>query len=446
MQICLATRRHSGLWLALALFMAPAAQAQEARPASLAEVLRAAARNTDARLAEQAAVAARADIIAADHAPLPQLSGKFSQMDLQNGIGGGNLLRDKRIDKSIGIDWTYERGDKREWRTRTARLAAQAADADREETGQQQMQAALSAYMDLWAAQARLAEVRQIEGAAAELVRTASRRVAAGDLAPLDQRRAGIEAARAAGDTGAAELDRQRAALALALLIGQTHTLPSAQTEQAVPSDDTAPLLERLATPAALAQLAEDRPDVRGARERSAAAQAAFESAQALRRTDLTWGASFDHYPGTSTRQLELRLQMPLQGGLTYDYAGEIGRARAQLTQAETALEKTRMAAMLDLARLRDEALTSQARARLFATEIVPHARSVAESAELAYRKGAMDLTDLLDARRTLRATEIDGINARADQQRAFGALLLRLQPARLLGHDSAPTVSSVSP
>jgi cobalt-zinc-cadmium efflux system outer membrane protein len=52
----------------------------------------------------------------------------------------------------------------------------------------------------------------------------------------------------------------------------------------------------------------------------------------------------------------------------------------------------------------------------------------VAESAELAYRKGALSLTDLLDARRTLRATVLDGLAARADHAKAATAWRLRTQ------------------
>ena len=54
---------------------------------------------------------------------------------------------------------------------------------------------------------------------------------------------------------------------------------------------------------------------------------------------------SLDHYPGTSTRLLELRLQVPIQspslGG--YDYRGEIMRAMAQQQQAESALDRLRL-------------------------------------------------------------------------------------------------------
>jgi outer membrane protein, heavy metal efflux system len=46
--------------------------------------------------------------------------------------------------------------------------------------------------------------------------------------------------------------------------------------------------------------------------------------------------------------------------------------------------------------------------------------------AELAYAKGAMSLTELIDARRTLRAVLLDDVAAKADYARALAAWQLR--------------------
>ena len=82
------------------------AAADSASTVNLAQALRAARQNLDVSLAQRALAAAQADIRAADRAPTPVLSGKFSQMDLQHGVGAGNALTQKRIDKAFGLDWT----------------------------------------------------------------------------------------------------------------------------------------------------------------------------------------------------------------------------------------------------------------------------------------------------------------------------------------------------
>ncbi len=150
-----------------------------ATPLTLGEALQAARSNLDVSLARRALAAAQGDVAAADHAPAPVLVTKASQMDLQHGIGGGNLFRDKRIDKSLGMDWTWERGNKRELRTRAAQSNAVAAQADIEDMLVQQQQAAAFAYFDLLAAQERIGQVGEISRSATQLANTANRRVQA---------------------------------------------------------------------------------------------------------------------------------------------------------------------------------------------------------------------------------------------------------------------------
>ena len=385
-------------------------------------MLRAARESPDVALARQALEAARADILAADHAPIPQLSAKLGSVDLQNGIGAGNLAQ-KRIDSAVGIDWTWERGGKRAARTAAAVRGADAARADVDDVVVQQLIASGGAFYDLLAAQARIEQVGEIDRSAAQIAATSARRVQAGDLAAQEASRTVIEAQRARLDVRAAELDRERAAIALGQLVG-----PLLPVRGRSARDEWPPLDDIALAEADLDTLVDARADVRAAEARLRAAEASLAAAEAQRHADVTVGASFDRYPGTSNRLLEVRASIPLQ--LNYRYEGEIGRAAAQRAQAEDTLAKTRNVARLDLQRLREEALANAQRARSFDSDILSRARQVAESAELAYRKGALSLTDLLDARRTLRATELDAIAARADHAKAVLAWRLRTQPA----------------
>ena len=150
-----------------------------------------------------------------------------------------------------------------------------------------------------------------------------------------------------------------------------------------------------------------------------------------MRKSDVTLGSSIDHFPGTSNRLLEVRVQVPLIGVLgTYGFQGEIGRARAQLAQAQDQLAKTQRAADADSQRLQNDLQALAARARTYQRGIVPQARQVAANAELAYSKGAMSLTDLIDARRTLRNVLLEDVVTRSDHARALAAWQLRNAPA----------------
>ncbi len=424
----------------------PLALAQAA-PISLAQALRAARNNVDVALARSAAAAAQADVLAADHAPFPTLSAKLGSIDLQNGIGAGNLLADKRIDKGIGVDWTYERGNKRALRTQAAQRGASAAEADLEDVQLQQLLAASNAFFDLSAAQERVIQVEAIAAGTAQIAMTAARRVSAGDLARQDALRLEIESERAKGEVLTAKLERGRASLALFALLGAAAAADAGSGAAAVPSVARGQTLQTqanwpaLAIPDALQGLAANdsslqawvdaRPDVRAATERVEAARAAQASASALKKADVTWGLSFDHFPGTSTRQLELRLQMPLQFG--YQFQGETGRAQALLTAAQDALDKARRVAALDLQGLMAQLQSGALRSRSYEQDILPRAAQVAAQAEFAYTRGALNLADLLDARRTLRTTGLEALAARADHAKAATTWRLRTQPMAAL-------------
>ena len=387
---------------------------------TLPQVLQAARDNIDVSLSRRALAAARADVLAADHSPVPVLSAKAGSIDLQNGIGAGSLLREKRVDKSVGLDWTLERGNKRELRTRSAQRNVLAAQADLEESQVLQQLAAAAAFYDLLAAQDKVVQLEGIGQGAAELAVTAERRVRAGDLSRQEEMRTRIEAERVQADWRSAQAERLRAALALRQLTGLNGDLVAAGGWPVVVPQAPAP-----------APPVESRADVRAAEQRVEASQAAIGAAVALRRNDMTVGASIDHFPGTSTRQLELRLQMPLGGVLGgYGFEGEIARAQALLAQAQDQLEKTRRAGAAEAQRLQADLQSSAARALGYHADIVPRARQVADMAELAYRKGALSLADLIDARRTLRSVLLDDITARADYARVLAAWQLRNQPA----------------
>lgn len=407
-------------WLALpAGAFAQSAPTAAPTPLSLEDALAAARDNLDVSLARRAVAAARADIVAADRAPVPVLTTKAGSMDLQNGLGGGNLLGGKRIDKAVGVDWTWERGDKRALRTRTAQGVARAADAELAEAQVQQQLLVAAAYYDLLAAQERVQQVGAIGKDAADLAAAAQRRQRAGDLSQQEALRVEIEARRAQAELRSAEADRARAAIALGQLTGRGPDLAASAPWPALDGE------------LAAATDVEQRADVRAARERLQAAQAAYDNALALRRNDVTLGTSIDHYPGTSRRLLELRLQMPLAGVLgSYGYEGEIGRARAQLDQAQDLLDKVRLVARAEAERLAQDLRSAAARAAEFQQAIVPRARQVAGMAELAYSRGAVPLVDLLDARRTLRSVLLDDVAARAEHARALAAWRLRHAPA----------------
>ena len=398
---------------------APAANA----PLNLEQVLQAARQNPDVLAAQRAADAARADVRAADRAPAPVLSAGVSSIDLRNGTGAGSFWTQKRLDKSLGLDWTWERGNKRGLRTEAAERTARAAAADGQDMKVLQQIGALGAFYDLLAAQERLQALQALADSARTLAKTADLRLKAGDLSAQDTGRTRIEAERTEADLQSARLAHQQAMQALAGWTGQNVPPQGWRAEGGWPQGLAA------ASTADIDALVEQRPDVSAARERLAAADAALQGAQALNRADPTLGATFDHYPdGTQTnRLLAVRISIPLNGFSRFE--GEIGRALAQKDQAQDLLDKTRIQARAELLSLQQAWQSQTERLQAYEARILPQAQQVAAQAELAYSKGGLSLTDLLDARRTLRATQLEATGVRNDHAHALGAWQLRTAP-----------------
>lgn len=407
------------LWLTAALGIQVQAQTL-----GLAQVLEAARQNLDVSISQQNLAAAQADVVSADRAPFPIFTAKTSQMYLDKGVNGnqgigGGAFGQKNIDKSGGIDWTWERGNKRGLRTQSAKQQALAAGADLQDMLVMQQIAAAAAYFDLLAARERNQEMQALSQSALQLSKSARLRLKAGDLSAQDTARLEIEAQRAQADARSAQLDQQRAVLQLQQITKLSINLNTWKVTADWPSVQV-----QTPTQGVLQAWVDQRADVVAARERVTAASAALELAQAQKKADVTLGSSLDHDPRVSNRMLELRLSLPLIWG--YGYEGEIGRAQAQLAQAQTLFEKTKLEASSDLQRLLEEFSAALERETLYEQDILPRARKVAEQAERAFTLGASSLTDLLDARRTLRATLIEAAFTRADYAKAHEAWRLR--------------------
>ncbi|MEY2621184.1 MAG: hypothetical protein RIT26_1004 [Pseudomonadota bacterium] len=403
-------------------------------PLGLEQVLESASANLEVSISRSTLEAARADITSADRNPFPVLSARTSSLDLQNGLGGGNVWRDKRIDKGLGLDITQERGNKRELRTRSAQSSARAAEQDLAQTRRQQMWLASMAYYDWLAQIERLGHVSALAQASRQQAQTALRRQQAGDVSVQDRLRFEIEARRSESDVPTVQASLRLAELSLRQV---TRLEPPAQGWSPVQGwpEARADWLDASPWAGRLSLAVDQRPDVVAAQERVDAARQVLDLALAQKKSDITWGGSVDHYPGTSNRLLELRMQMPLQW--SYQYQGEIARAQAQVTQSEDLLAQARLQARTELDGLYQSFVAARERWHAHRDDILPQARQVQEQAEVAYQKGGLSLTDLLDARRTFHNTWLEALAARQAHANAWAGLVLNteteLQARRLL-------------
>ncbi len=379
-------------------------------------------RNRELQAARRAVEAAEANTLAAGAPPNPTLSLGVGAINPSAGVGAGPW-REKTVDSSLRIDQVIERGDRRDLRIANARSLESASAEDLSDTHRLQRLALRSAYYDLLFAQDKVEIARDTITLFEGSIRAAELRLKAGDIASVDVARLRVDALRAQNDARAAEADRRRAQLALAYMIGAEGDAIGIRAVDSWPSiviDNANGTAD---------ELIDRRPDVRAAKSRLEAAQKARDLARSLRTRDVTIGAQFDHYPiggGTNSfgsgNSYGVFMSVPLFA--RYYYEGEIRRAEVDYNAALEALDKVRAQARAELSRVLSDLQAAAERLQRYDESLLVEAKKAADSAEFAYKNGAIGVMDLLDSRRTLRAIQVDSASARNDYSKALSAWL----------------------
>ncbi|NCW81630.1 MAG: hypothetical protein EBV68_07125 [Betaproteobacteria bacterium] len=200
-------------------FMPAVLSAQTLPPLSLQQSLASVARHERVIAAWRSAQAAQAEIRVADRDPVPLLTGSLSSIDLEHGLGSGPLFSGKSIDKGLGLDWTWERGDKRALRTAAARSLASASSAEFQDSFQQQQLIVIDLFYETLLAQERLKILFELAQSAERLAKLAAQRFGLGDLSAQDLARLEIESERASAELKQSQwlLDRAKRQLQLAI-------------------------------------------------------------------------------------------------------------------------------------------------------------------------------------------------------------------------------------
>jgi len=395
--------------------------------------LRARAANRDLWTARRRIQAAEADRLGAQALPNPNLSLSIDDYRPRNGVGSGPL-RDKRLTTQIGIDQLIERGGKRTLRVRVADELLKASQLDYDDTLRGQTLLVRAAYYDLVLAQDTIELVAQQARLYDETRDAAQRRLKAGDIAATDASRIDVDRLRAQSDLQNAIQARTDAQVALAALLAVEPDAGRLRATDGWPGSDAPPLTAGLTgDPAALDALLVRRPDVLAARTRIDAAAANRELARSLRTRDIGvagWfkrdGTGGDATPPYYSNAIGLSVSIPLLINNRYD--GEIARAEADYGDAQDQLARTLGAARNEIAQAASSLRTARLRDERYRNEILPTATRNADAYEFAFRRGALEVTDLLDARRTLRATQLEALDARSDYAKALMAWMAAVQ------------------
>lgn len=368
---------------------------------------------------------AEADTLIAGQRPNPVLSVGVSSLNLNRGQGnnnqnGNNGLWDKTYNSTLQVSQLYERGNKRELRTSVAESAVKASEFDLKETYRKQALAMATAYYDLKLAQETV-EVQQLNvDLYDKTLQAAEFRLKAGDVASADVARIRVDALRGKNDLRQAQAGLQKAQALLAYLIGRDQDAaalyvadpwPTPGVESAVHEGDS---------------WLTERSDIRAAEVRMQQAQEARKLAESLKTRDLTWSLAYQHFPGqepgSGPDTVGAMVSIPLF--TNYQYEGEAARAEVDYNAANDAREQVKAAALAEMRSAKADLEAAIDKNRRFDQNILTEAQKASDAAEFAYQHGAMSVMDLLDARRILRALQLEAASVKADYAKSLFAWL----------------------
>jgi cobalt-zinc-cadmium efflux system outer membrane protein len=370
--------------------------------------------NRDVRLALQSLRAAQADVQIAGQRPNPTFSTGVGQYSTTVGAGSGGPF-DKQVDWLARLDQPIERGNKRDLRVQTASQSLRAAGWSAADMLRQQQLALANAWIDLWGAQEKSRLQRELTALYRNTYDSAQRRLKAGDIAASDVARIDLDLQRAETDRIAANSELIRARFVMASLLAMEAQAPQLKAVSPWPASEPA---SATIIPAGDAE----RPDLQAARAQQAAADSQAKLARSLQTRDISIGLQVDRFAPPTGFGTTLGAYVSFPLFVNHRYEGEIARAEADRDFAAAARERLEQQARADQQRLLEARLGARLRRERIEREALPVAERVATNAELAYRKGAGTVLELIDALRQLRALQLEALAVRLDEDRADAA------------------------
>ena len=379
--------------------------------------------NRELLAAQRALQATEADAITAGQKPNPSLSIGVSSFNLnrkegnRNSVNNSNSLQDQTLNSTVQISQLFERGDKRELRIASADNAVKASRYDLKDTERQWSLMLNNTFYDLLLAQ----ELEKIQTANVGLYektfQAASLRLRAGDIASSDVSRIQVDLLKTKNDLRQSQAERQKAQSNLAYLIGRESEASNINATDNWPDGGQI-------TQNNIEVNINQRPDLLAAEARAKQAEENNKLANALKTRDINIALQYQHFPGqmpaAGENTIGAAISIPLF--TNYEYQGEIARAQVDLTAAQEAKDQIHAAALSEVKRANADLQAATEKLARFDQQILTEAQKSADAAEFAYSHGATGITDLLDARRVLRAIQLDAATVRADYAKALAA------------------------
>jgi len=363
---------------------------------------------------------AEAELIQAGLKPNPEL-----ELELEEFAGTGDLSGMGSMGTNLRYSHPFELGKKREKRMKVAKIHRDIIDWDYQEKRLDIFTQTAKAYTVILAAQERLALQEEEYKRAKEVLEVVSQRVEAGKVSPLEIKRAGI----ALSTSGIAVKQTRRKLVAArnqlaAQWDSQTPHFKCVSGSIDLTHFPTFPDLETL-----YKQIKNNPRMARWETQRSLR-QAELTLEKSHRIPDLSLTGGLQRFEENDAFSFTVAVSLPLP--LFNRNEGGILAAAHRLARTDMDRQVVAMKIKKELNEIYESFLLSKMEANVLAEEVLPAAKETFAAIQTGYRAGKFHYLDVLDAQRTMFATEgqyIDALEA---------GHLAALEVKRLIGQSAS--------
>jgi len=335
-----------------------------------------------------------------------------------------------RMETGTRIDQLFELGGKGKYKIRAADALEVAAQYDLKFNEKLALVKVQHAYFDLLAATQRNQDLRDLSQLNIRAKEVAEIRHRAGDISQFEYQRLLIDIQRTQNDLELAQIELVKNQTQFAQLLAYQKGLESLQLAknwptpmQSWPALDYEKLLQRS--------------DLQALRQKTISAENQRLVGRALKIPDPTIGLQYNHQPVTglanngTINTYSIGVSIPLF--VRHAYQGEARKAEVEYYQARDQQLRAERDALQVVLEQEKILKANQARHIRLQEDILPAAEHAAKSAEYAYQKGAIQLLDLLDTRRTLRIVRSEAAQIQAEyaKSQVLYRLLIEVEDLR---------------
>lgn len=354
--------------------------------------------------------ASEARALDARRPPNPALEYIAEDFGVNAGPGAASTTTAVQRQTTIQLSQLVEIGGKRGLRGKVAARERDAADWAYEEARIDALTGATQAFVDVLAAQQMAALAARTDALVAQVSQSVAARVVAGDVSPIEEMRAQAARATARVDRGRAERALVTARERLATFWGATRA-----TFAGIRGDF--PGLRELPSLDVLHERLRENPELARWASRTAARRAALSLEQMRRIPDLQLVGGYRRFDDLNVSAYVIGASIPLPIFNQNINAVAEARSLANKAAADERTAQVRVATALSGAY---GALTgAQAEVAALRDSILPRIREAFELITEGYRLGRFGYLDVLDAQRTLIASEERYLRAQSDYHKS---------------------------